>query len=68
MNPTQEIDKKGMQQLNQTDASFKLHQFIDGFGYLYVTVTAPVSAAKASPPWHGRGRRFDPDQVHQPLP
>ncbi len=48
MNPTQETDKKGMQQLNQSDARFKLHQFIDGFGYLYVTVTAPVSAAKVS--------------------
>jgi len=48
MNPTQETDKKGMQQLNESDARFKLHQFIDGFGYLYVTVTAPVSAAKVS--------------------
>jgi uncharacterized protein YukJ len=41
--PTQEIDKTGMQQLNQTDPSFKLHQYIDGFGYLYITVTAPGS-------------------------
>jgi uncharacterized protein YukJ len=46
LSPQQEIDKKGMLQLNQTDPSFRLHQFIDAFGYLLVTISAPVGSRR----------------------
>ncbi len=42
LDPRQEVDKKGMQQLNQTDPAFRLHQYIAAYGYLLVTVSAPA--------------------------
>ena len=37
-------------------------------GELVVSPSWACGAAGSALPWHGRGRRFDPDQVHQILP
>src|ERR1039457_6058724 len=34
-------------------------------GKLPLAICGPVAQFGSALPWHGRGRRFDPDQVHQ---
>jgi hypothetical protein len=35
---------------------------------LHPPLSGPVAQFGSALPWHGRGRRFDPDQVHQFIP
>ena len=58
--------------LRRTCADSSCLQLTIESGWARINVVSPTmwacGAAGSALPWHGRGRRFDPDQVHQRFP
>jgi uncharacterized protein YukJ len=47
-NVSQEIDKAGVKELDQSDSAFKLHRFLPHYGYLRITVRPMSGGANAT--------------------